>query len=604
MEEENGFLDKAYNILKVALISCSKLNESLLPRMIKLRERQFRHDRTREWLSMLKYESLEKTWKSILEGCLFEARVGNFDATRDMLKYLMRHVPWYGPLYLEAYRLEEREEKDDEALKIIGKGLMELPRYGPLWFGMMHIKERRDVQEERCQWQRGMTPTLRQTSADCAAAVVFISRELMWRVYLEKYFVEERAMEIAARGLYNHQPYFDREPSTTSGVSQRRERSLTQCRDTVSGPQCRIALCQSLLLCANNLRWKVLLIGARCELRLGNETAARHLLAQAYEEIPKKSLSSVVIECSRLEEYLGHVSRARKILRNACLDSGADWRLFYEWMLLEARQGSHCLPRALQVASVAVVQHESTGRIWALLLQLCHRWEAFRPYLPPASSHLSFHILETPHLTSYTSSHVSPRDIAVRKAIDEVPKSGEVWCEEGRARLNPLLPKEFFDLTRAQEALTFAMQFTPQFGDTLIEYLRLELLIRSCLKVVCRVLEIDFVQFANSFLMFDLESDLYMTVQQQKQQDTQQQKPSISAACDDDLSLKNTAIYRKITAPIVSSGVSSHTNNTSSNKRSVTDKRRDIKAILQLQYNMDDDIRDLESSQFPQLHRR
>jgi la-related protein 1 len=604
MEEENGFPDKAYNILKVALISCSKLNEHLLPRMIKLRERQYRNDRTREWLSMLKYESLEKSWKSILEGSLFEARVGNFHATRDMLKFLRRHVPWYGPLFLEAYRLEEREENDDEALKIIQQGLVELPRYGPLWFGMIHIKERRDILEERCQWQRGMLPLLNQSSADCAAAVVYISRELMWRVYLEKFLIEERALEIAARGMYNHHPYVNLGHS-----SQRQIRSLIQCRREIGQPQCQRSLCHSLLLCASNLRWKVLLIGVRFELRLGNEGTARKLLAQAYEEIPKKSLSSVIIECSRLEEYLGHINRARKILRRACQEMSGDWRLFYEWILLEARQGSSCLSRALEIARTAALRHPSTGRIWALLAQLYHRWEAFRPYHPlsklaPDEAYTMF----SPSCSASFTCNVtiqdlqrlfSPREMIVRNAIAEVPKSGEVWCEEGRARMNPL--HKHFDLTLAQQSLTFAMQFTPQFGDTLIEYLRLELLIRSCLKVVCRILDIDFDHFVKTFLVFDMESDLFLSLSASSAP-TGSGSISTSASAMTDDSLEPTVIFRKI-HQATGSGVSSSVSN-SANSGSVKDKRRDIERIFQLQYLIEEDIRRLEVISFPQLHRR
>lgn len=550
MEEENGYPDKALKILNLSIIIC-KLNESLLPRIIKLRERQHQYDRIRGVLSALKYEALEKSWKSILEGSLFEARIGNFKTTRDNLKFLMRYVPWYGPLYLEAYRLEEREERDEDALKIIAKGLVELPRYGPLWFGMIHIKERRDILEERRMWQRGVLPPLQQSTQDCNAAVIYISRELMWRVYLERFFIEERACEIAARGLANKVV----------------TKTIEQCRREVASLGHR-SLVQSLLLCAGNLRWKVLLIGARMELHMGNVAAARTLLAQAYEEIPKKSLSSVIIECSRLEEYIGHVSVARKILRKACHEMSGDWRLFYEWILLEARQGQ--LMPALEVARVAALRHPSTGRIWALLAQLYHRWEALRPYL---GSRIADEIYVTFPRSSQSidlQMHFSPREVVVRNALAEVPKSGEVWCEEGRARINPLLSQQF-DLTLAQQSFAFAMQFTPQFGDTLIEYLRLEFLARSCLRAVCRVLEIDFDLFVSNFLCFDMESDLLF--------DVKQARPSPASS-------QESTHLRKISTA------------------SSRDKRRDIQRIVQLDYSIEEDIRRLEDASFPQLHRR
>lgn len=54
----------------------------------------------------------------------------------------MSHVPWYGPIYNEAFRLEEKCEHHATALAIVERGLKEIPRYGPLWFGAFRLCER------------------------------------------------------------------------------------------------------------------------------------------------------------------------------------------------------------------------------------------------------------------------------------------------------------------------------------------------------------------------------------------------------------------------------------------------------------------------------
>ena len=76
-------------------------------------------------------------------------------------------------------------------------------------------------------------------------------------------------------------------------------------------------------------------------------------------------------------------------------------------------------------------------------------------------------------------------------AIQEVPKSGEVWyfschhvtrsliyhtyrCEGARVCLNPA--NIMFSLEKAKIFLDYALHFTPQYGDTFIELLRLYLL--------------------------------------------------------------------------------------------------------------------------------
>ena len=60
----------------------------------------------------------------------------------------------YGPIYFEAFKLEDRDERDASALSVVKKGLKELPRYGPLWFGLLKIIERRDwcVQQTAKIW--------------------------------------------------------------------------------------------------------------------------------------------------------------------------------------------------------------------------------------------------------------------------------------------------------------------------------------------------------------------------------------------------------------------------------------------------------------------
>ena len=38
-------------------------------------------------------------------------------------RYLITHVPWYGPIYHEACRLEEKAEEYETALAIVEQGL-------------------------------------------------------------------------------------------------------------------------------------------------------------------------------------------------------------------------------------------------------------------------------------------------------------------------------------------------------------------------------------------------------------------------------------------------------------------------------------------------
>ena len=75
---------------------------------------------------------------------------------------------------------------------------------------------------------------------------------------------------------------------------------------------------------------------------------------------------------------------------------------------------------------------------------------------------------------------VQPRGFELqifRLALQRAPKSGEVWCEGARLHLNPL--SRHFHLATAKEYLDYALRFTPQYGDSFIELLRLQLLFEA-----------------------------------------------------------------------------------------------------------------------------
>lgn len=209
--------------------------------------------------------------------------------------------------------------------------------------------------------------------------------------------------------------------------------------------------------CPDNLRWKVWLGAVRTELGCGNVATVRLLLGRALAEVPKKSRAMVLLECSRLEEQQGNVERARAILAHSCRQTHHEWKIFLEAVLLEYRAG--CLDAAIAKATHSLETHPGTGRLWAILIQLRHREGA------------------------------AAQMAVFRMALREVPKSGEVWCEGARVRMNPLSPA--FDLREARRYLDFAVQFTPQYGDSFIEYMRLELLERGpsfnleSLKMMC-----------------------------------------------------------------------------------------------------------------------
>jgi len=264
-----------------------------------------------------------------------------------------------------------------------------IPNYGPLWFLKLKLSEILGYDE----------------NAVVESALPQLSSELVWKLYFELAQIHHRKNQIF---------------------------------------ECRSSYAKAVVSCQDNLVWKIWLGGARTELQENNYDISRKLLIRAHQEVPEKMKATVLIEMSRLEEYLGNVDQARYYLRKAKRITSHEWKVFLEAVLLEIR--SNEFYKARDEVDAALKLHSTTGRLWAVKIQLTH-------------------------ILNVAEGKGTEEQISVFiEALQNVPKSGEVWCEGARIAI---YSKEF---SKARRYLDFAVQFTPQYGDSFIEYLRLELL--------------------------------------------------------------------------------------------------------------------------------
>mmetsp|Transcript_29768 Transcript_29768/g.44006 ORF Transcript_29768/g.44006 Transcript_29768/m.44006 type:complete len:1359 (+) Transcript_29768:301-4377(+) len=372
LEEECGRMKRCAELLYEGLTHC-ELSENLLSRAIKHEEKTNNLSRAREFLARLKHVGIEKVWRTVLEGALLESRAGNHLMARRVLKYLMHHVPWYGPLYLEAFKLERDLGRLPEALTIVEKGLAAIPRYGPLWFGAFRLCETLDFAENAFHLPR--------TTLMIERAIKRISRELIWKVHLEASQIFERA-ELASLEI---------------SPTQKLDMKLDSARK---------GIIMTSLCCPSNLSWKVWLAGGRMEISAGKIEVARKLFVRALQVVPEKGKVATLLECARLEELAGDIPLARSILTKSRLEQNTDWKVWLGSVLLEMRDRKY--NTALFLAKQAVEKYPGTGRLWACLVQL--------------------QFIEGAEDAEYAS---------LKSALSSVPKSGEVWCEGGRIHLNP-----------------------------------------------------------------------------------------------------------------------------------------------------------------------
>lgn len=97
---------------------------------------------------------------------------------------------------------------------------------------------------------------------------------------------------------------------------------------------------------------------------------------------------------------------------------------------------------------LAIRRHVGAGRLWAACINLVHQSISMLFLMVrccgPEAAMMIF-----------------------RKSLRHVAKSGEVWCEGARIFLNPT--SRLFHIQNAAKCLNFALFFTPQYGDTIIE---------------------------------------------------------------------------------------------------------------------------------------
>ena len=120
----------------------------------------------------------------LLEGALFEGRIGNQESARKTFRELITKCPTYGPIFFEASRYEERESELAQSLKICEEGIDSNPKYGPLWFQYMRLYEK-VPKKMRLEKFDSLQTILNEMFQNCP-------RELDWKIYIEAAQTYER----------------------------------------------------------------------------------------------------------------------------------------------------------------------------------------------------------------------------------------------------------------------------------------------------------------------------------------------------------------------------------------------------------------------------
>mmetsp|Transcript_61677 Transcript_61677/g.133606 ORF Transcript_61677/g.133606 Transcript_61677/m.133606 type:complete len:731 (-) Transcript_61677:204-2396(-) len=359
-------------------------------------------------------------------------RLGDSTALRSLLGSLRREVPERASkVLLEGAHFEVRAGRGDAVRSLMRCMLLRLPHQGPIYC------EACRVESVLGYWRQALSIAESGVQASLRYGPLWF---LLVRL-VEKAYGARAVKDYASIALQHvcHELHwkFHFEVAAAYG----REANIFACRRSIGA---------AALNCPRHLRWKVWLLASRSELWDGSLEASRMLLARSQVDAPARMQAAVCIERARMEEFVGEAEAARAALAEAHRSEGHDWKVYLEHIFMEARQG--CLDAAHKTAVMALDVHLATGRLWSGLIALEHSRDG-------ASAAMS----------------------TFRRAVREVPKSGEVWCEGARVYMNPL--GKHFSLHRAHKCLNFAVYLTPQYGDSFLELLRLRYLLEISARI-------------------------------------------------------------------------------------------------------------------------
>jgi tetratricopeptide (TPR) repeat protein len=337
------------------------MSENLFIKIVKIEEKRQNFTVIREMINEAK--AVEKpgndsNWRILLEGALFEGRCGNRNNARDIFSHLMTKCKSFGPVFLEAAKYEEREGQLLHSIDICERGLDYNPSFNPLWFQYLRLYEKVDDDTRAKKFDSFdyiITDMLRH-----------ISKEFHWKIH----------MELAH--CYSRLKNFERSKEHLN---------------------------KAVLDCPDSIKWKLLIVYSRILINEGDLECARKCIERACFDVPPKQVSVALLEYAKYFEICGETGRALEIMDKVKIKFKNEWKIQFEVVMMLIRLG--LFDRAERELEESLNIHSSTGRLWAIYIELLHKKA------------------RTPEDFEYAHS-------VFKKALIEIPKSGEVWCEGAR----------------------------------------------------------------------------------------------------------------------------------------------------------------------------
>ena len=211
-------------MLKRGLIF-SPLNENLFLKSLKIEEKEGNISEVRKLISSLKNNRIEDTYKLLLEGILFEGRCGNIKTAQKACKFLCKRFYGNGKVFLSTALFEERIGNIEEAIRICEEGLDSNFAFGPLWFLLIKL-----AAKVKTNYKFRYGNNFEELIVEAVKCICTTSSDLISKLYLEAAQYQDKKENIHLARKY---------------------------------------LKEAAVSCGSSHKWKVWIIGARIEARIG-----------------------------------------------------------------------------------------------------------------------------------------------------------------------------------------------------------------------------------------------------------------------------------------------------------------------------------------------
>lgn len=204
------------------------------------------------------------------------------------------------------------------------------------------------------------------------------------------------------------------------------------------------ALCQALSEAKPGIHWRILVFAAQLCYTTKDYAECLGKYEAAYICAPDRHKPHILTLIAQVTEAHGDYDRAKSILKNALAVHVKDQRLPVEYLYTLQRCSDCERGSAAAAALLSSDKHRSNGKLWATFVSITYARSLRRV----------------------------PRRVG--QALRHCPKSADVWVEVARMLLNPLF--SCFSLRDAEASLARAIFYTPQYGDSYVELLRVMLI--------------------------------------------------------------------------------------------------------------------------------